>query len=133
MHDYCFVNDAGFTHQVDSLFLTPHFLCLVEIKNIAGRLDFDDARRQCLRTTVDGRMDSMVYPVDQLLRHERYFQRVLTQLQLELPIVKVILIAQSSTIIGQTSEACPIMHSAGLPHFLTQQWQRFGQRRITNP
>lgn len=131
IHDYCFVNDAGFTHQVDTIFITPHFLCLLEIKNIAGRLDFDDERRQCIRTMADGRIESMLYPVDQLLRHERYFQRVLKQLQLELPIVKIILIAQSSTIIGRTSEICPIMHSVGLPHFLTQQWQRFGQRAIS--
>lgn len=131
-HDYCFVNDAGYTHQIDTLFVTPNFLCLIEIKNIAGRLDFDDVKRQCLRTMANGKVDSITYPVDQLLRHERYFQNVLTQLKLKLPIVKVILIAQPSTIIGQTSTECPIMHSVGLPHFLMQQWQRFGQRAITN-
>ena len=131
-HDYCFVNDAGFTHQVDTVFVTPHFLCLIEIKNIAGRLDFDDVKRQCIRTMANGKVDSIAYPVDQLLRHERYFQNVLTQLQLKLPIIKVILMAQSSTIIGQVSKECPIMHSIGLPHFLQKQWQLFGQHAITN-
>lgn len=131
-HDYCFVNDAGFTHQVDIVFITPNFLCLIEIKNIAGRLDFDDVKRQCIRTMADGKVDSIAYPVDQLLRHERYFRRMLEQYQLNLPIVKVILIAQPSTIIGQLSAECPIMHSGGLPHFLQQQWQRFSQLAISN-
>lgn len=125
VHDYCFVNDAGYTHQVDTLFVTPHFLCVIEIKNIAGRLDFDDEKRQCLRTLSNGRVDSIAYPVDQLNRHVYYFQRFLAKHQLNLPIVKVIVIANPTTIIGQVSAECTIIHSIGLPHFLHNCWQKF--------
>lgn len=129
-HDYSFVNDSGFTHQIDTLFVTPHFLCLIEIKNILGRLDFDDVKRQCIRTTLDGKIDSIIYPVDQLFRHQCYFQILLKQLNIELPIVKVIVIANQSTVIGQLSKECPIMHSVGLPYFLRQQLQFFGQHSL---
>ena len=125
VHDYCFVNDAGFTHQVDTIFVTPHFLCLIEIKNIAGRLDFDDQTRQCLRTMSNGQVDSIPYPVDQLNRHVYYFQRFLAKHQLNLPIVNAILIANPTTIIGQVSAECTIIHSIGLPHFLHQCRQKF--------
>lgn len=27
-HDYCFVNDVGYTHQIDTLYVTPHFCVL---------------------------------------------------------------------------------------------------------
>lgn len=125
VHDYCFVNEAGNTHQVDTLFVTPQFLCLVEIKNIAGRLDFDDEKRQCLRTMANGQVDSIAYPVDQLNRHVSYFQRFLAKHQLNLPIAKVILIANPTMIIGQVSTECPIIHSIGLPHFLQKCSQKF--------
>ncbi len=59
-YDYCFINNSGFTHQIDTLFVTPHFLCLIEIKNILGKLDFDDVKRQCIRTTSDGKIDSLI-------------------------------------------------------------------------
>jgi len=129
-YDYCFINNSGFTHQIDTLFVTPHFLCLIEIKNILGKLDFDDVKRQCIRTTSDGKIDSLIYPVDQLFRHQGYFQILLKQLNIELPIVKVIVMANPSTIIGQLSTECPIMHSVGLPYFLWQQLQHFGQQSL---
>lgn len=125
VHDYCFVNDAGYTHQVDTLFVTPHFLCVIEIKNIAGRLDFDDEKRQCLRTLSNGQVDSIAYPVDQLNRHVYYLQRFLAKHQLNLPIVKAVVIANPTTIIGQVSAECTIIHSIGLPHFLHNCWQKF--------
>jgi len=129
-YDYCFINNSGFTHQIDTLFVTPHFLCLIEIKNILERLDFDYVKRQCIRTTSDGKTDSIIYPVDQLLRHQCYFQILLKQLNIELPIVKVIVIANQSTVIGQLSKECPIMHSVGLPYFLRQQQQYFDQHSL---
>lgn len=125
IHDYCFINEAGYTHQVDTLFVTPHFICVVEIKNIVGRLDFDDEKRQCIRTMSNGQVNSIAYPVDQLNRHVYYFQYFLTKHQLKLPIVKVILIANPTTIIGKVSAECTIMHSIGLPHFLHNCWRKF--------
>ena len=127
VHDYCFVNEAGFTHQVDTLFVTPQFLCLIEIKNIAGRLDFDDEKRQCLRTMANGQVDSIRYPVDQLNRHVYFLKTFLTKHQLNLPIVKVILIANPATVIGQVSAECTIIHSIGLPNFLQKCSHKFAK------
>ncbi|QCR31364.1 nuclease-related domain-containing protein [Lysinibacillus sp. SGAir0095] len=33
-HSYETINSAGYSHQIDTLLLTPHFIWLIEIKNI---------------------------------------------------------------------------------------------------
>ena len=50
LHDFTCRNEFGNSHQMDTLFICKHFVLVVEVKNISGRIDFDDQRRQfCAR------------------------------------------------------------------------------------
>ncbi|MER1998375.1 MAG: nuclease-related domain-containing protein, partial [Lysinibacillus sp.] len=69
LHDFTCRNDFGHTHQIDTIFVCKHFILVVEVKNVSGRIDFDDTRRQFLRTREDGKVESFMNPVDQVKRH----------------------------------------------------------------
>lgn len=60
------VLNGGEFVRIDTLFVTPHFLCLIEIKNNLGNLDFEDVKRQCIRITSDEKIESLIYPVDHI-------------------------------------------------------------------
>ncbi|WP_431029142.1 nuclease-related domain-containing protein [Lysinibacillus sp. LZ02] len=54
-----------------TLFVSTHFVLVIETKDIGGQIDFDDKVRQMIQTKADG--TKMVYenPTDQVLRHRR--------------------------------------------------------------
>lgn len=39
-------NEFGFSHQIDTLLLTKNFLLILEVKNIAGRIDYEELKHQ---------------------------------------------------------------------------------------
>ncbi|MGG2108018.1 hypothetical protein [Lysinibacillus pakistanensis] len=86
--------------RIDTLFVTPHFLCLIEIKNNLGNLDFENVKRQCIRITSDEKIESLIYPVDHISASKLYPNIIKATKYRELPIVKVIVIGDPSTIIG---------------------------------
>ncbi|MEO4054148.1 nuclease-related domain-containing protein [Solibacillus sp. CAU 1738] len=119
-YNYETVNQYGYTHQIDTIFLTTKYLLIVEIKNIAGVMKIDMEHHQFLRTTSDGRVENFVNPVDQIERHEKYIHSILIQLKIKLPILKVIILTNPSSVIQTTSNTIPIFHLSGLSSKLAQ-------------
>ncbi len=54
VHNYETVNEFGKKHQIDTIFLSKHFIWLLEIKNISGILEFDEEKSQFSRKNFDG-------------------------------------------------------------------------------
>ncbi|MEC1179223.1 nuclease-related domain-containing protein [Metasolibacillus meyeri] len=102
------------SHQIDTIFLCEKFLLIVEIKNIAGRIDFNETCHQFTRTLEDGSMQGFRNPLDQVRRH----QRMLQQLTPTLPVIYVIVLAHPKTIIGHLPQSEPIIHSSGLEFYI---------------
>lgn len=86
LHDFQVINHAGSTHQMDTIFLCPHFLLILEIKNITGILSYDASFAQFIRTTADGTVEAMSDPFQQLERHVAWMKRLIQQERLSLPI-----------------------------------------------
>ncbi len=70
LHDFQTMNDFGSTHQMDTIFLCPHFLLILEIKNITGKLSYDASFAQLIRTIADDTVEGMTDPFLQLKRSE---------------------------------------------------------------
>jgi len=113
-HNYETENEVGHTHQIDSIFLCPHFILLLEIKNIAGRIDFDQNKHQLVRTRLDGTHEGFFNPIDQIERHVKFFRHKLNDWNIELPIEYCIVFTQHSTLIGAVPPNVPIFHVSGL-------------------
>lgn len=118
LFNYEIENEFGFTHQVDTILLTKNFILLVEVKNIAGRVDYEEEKHQFLRKRVDGVVEILTNPFDQLKRHEELFVRLLSKMKCPLPIEKAIVMANPSTIIGDMPNTLPIFHASGLRYFV---------------
>lgn len=124
LHSFEIINDVGKTHQIDTLFICPHFMLVVEIKNISGRLDFDEPKHQFTQTLEDGMVYGYSNPIDQVKRHVRY----LWSFDFQLPIEYAIVISNPSTFIGAVPRNEPIFHVSGLydyVHFLYKKHAEF--------
>lgn len=144
LFNYEFVNEFGFPHQIDTLLLTSKFLLIVEIKNIAGRVDYDEDKHQLIRTLVDGGIESFSDPFDQVRRHAQYFTRIFSQLKIPLPIECAIISSNPSTIIGNIPKHPPFFHASGLRFYINklvsnydsvlsdQEMDRFSKFLMTN-
>ncbi|MCF6138718.1 nuclease-related domain-containing protein [Pseudalkalibacillus berkeleyi] len=84
--------------QMDTVILTPTFILIVEVKNISGRVKFDDVK-QMIRT-LDGKEEGFLNPFLQVEWQKEKLKRWLDQHKFpEIPIKHHIVISNPSTII----------------------------------
>jgi ribosomal protein L37AE/L43A len=89
--------------QMDLLFITPHFLLILEIKNHAGLLYFDDKVKQMIRT-LDGKRECFDDPIEQVNRQKYHLSKVMEQYKLPaVPIETLVVITNPSTIVEFSS------------------------------
>lgn len=114
LHDFTCRNVVGNTHQIDTIFICKHFILVLEIKNVSGRIDFDDKRRQFLRTREDGTIESFNNPIDQVKRHRDLLVEASLDWPFYVPIEAFIVIANPSTVIGRVSSEVQVFNVSGL-------------------
>ncbi|MFC7685884.1 nuclease-related domain-containing protein [Ureibacillus sp. GCM10028918] len=130
-HSFEAINHAGYTHQIDTILLTPHFIWLIEIKNIGGRLDIDESKHQLIRTNQEGLIESFRNPVNQIKRHAQFISRKLRDLKIDLPTEVSIIIVSEYTIIGSIPKGISIFHASGLQTELDKLINKHRERGIT--
>jgi hypothetical protein len=130
--NYESINHAGNSHQIDTLLLTPHFIWLLEIKNIRGRLDIDESKHQLIRTNFDGSIESFRNPVNQIKRHSEFLLRKLCEWGIRLPIESAVIIVNNSTIIGTAPKGIPFFHASGLQTELDKLLNKYPEHRISS-
>ena len=124
-HNYTFHNTSGFSHQIDTLFLCPYFILIVEIKNIHGRIDLQEHHHQFTRTRQDGTVDGFYNPQDQLHRHQRHLLQLLVKYNFKIPIESAIVLASTHTIIGNFDSDIPLIHASGLQAHIDQLYKKY--------
>lgn len=130
LHNFESENEQGHSHQIDTIFLCQHFLLLVEIKNISGRIDFDQVKHQLIRTRFDGTIEGFHSPIDQIERHVRFVKKQLEKWDSSLPIEYAIVIAESSTVIGAVPSDVAVFHVSGLQVKLNKLFSAYPQPQI---
>lgn len=132
LFNYEIENEFGFSHQIDTLLLTKHFLLVLEVKNIVGRIDYEEHKHQFIRTKLNGSEDILTNPIDQLRRHEELLERLLLKMKYSLPIEKAVVMANPSTVIGNVPKSPPIFHASGLRTFVKRCLMRHPSVLTTN-
>lgn len=130
-HGFECENHVGYSHQIDTMFICPHFILLLEIKNLSGRIDIDTERHQLLRTKSDGTIEAFTNPIDQINRHTRLIKYVLTILNISIPVEYGIVVVQPSTIIGTVPNHIPIFHLSGLETKIANLFNKHSKPYIT--
>lgn len=113
-----FESEFNTPHQIDTLLFTKNFVLILEVKNIVGRVDYNEKTHQFLRKRQNGESESLTNPFDQLRRHIEFVDRQITKFKIPVPIVGAVVMANPSTIIGTVPETYPIFHASGLRTFI---------------
>lgn len=125
IHNFTTKNQFGHTVQIDIIFVCTQFVMILEVKNISGRIDFDDQRRQLIRTRLDGQQESFMNPVDQVKRHQQYMESLLVTSAEYIPVESAVVIANPSTIIGRISSEVAIFNVSGLRSKITELVKKY--------
>lgn len=130
IHDL-FIKKEQASHQLDTVLITSRFVLILEIKSIAGLLNFDDQLRQFSRTNKDGSIDGMRNPDDQLRRHEKWMRQFLTQRNTSLPVIGAIVFTYPSAIVQTKASGRLMIQSSGLPYLLEHLMNRYRKEVIS--
>mgnify|MGYP003526052035 CR=1 FL=1 len=100
------VSSANTSHEMDCIFICPHFVLVLEVKNITGTIDMDMDTGQLIRTKTDGTVERFVTPVLQVNRHVRFLNAVLPNI----PVVKGIVFSNKQAYLRNIPKDEPIFH-----------------------
>lgn len=101
-------------YQIDTLFVCPHFLLILEIKNVAGYIWYEPEKHQFLRKRKSGEIESFQSPFDQVKRNVEKIERIIKYLGINIPIHKAVVIVEPTTVIGNMDGEISIFHAIGL-------------------
>jgi len=94
--------------QMDTLLLSKRFFLILEIKNIAGTLIFDQEFHQLIRI-VDGKEEALSDPITQVSRHEYLLKKWLSEkFHIIPPIESFIIISHPQTLVKTHSKSTNI-------------------------
>ena len=115
------VSSVNASHEMDCIFICPHFVLVLEVKNITGTIDIDMNTGQLIRTKTDGKIDRFVNPVLQVNRHVKFLNAVLPYV----PVVKGIVFANKQAYLRNIPKDEPIFHLQRLVSFIEELVERF--------
>ncbi|MFF2286179.1 nuclease-related domain-containing protein [Peribacillus butanolivorans] len=91
---------SPFPFQMDLLILTSYFLLIIEVKNMAGEIYFDNTFNQLIRTNIDGKTEAFDDPILQVNRQRQQLLEWLKSKKIiNIPVETLVVSANSSTII----------------------------------
>ncbi len=89
--------------QIDTLIISCRFALILEVKNIAGTLIFDQRFKQLIRV-LDNKEEGFLDPISQAQRHKFLLEELLKKIKLfNVPILFKVVISNPSTIIKSAS------------------------------
>jgi len=108
-----------FAIQIDYLIITHHYILMIEVKNIKGRITFRQNPPQLIRE-LDGEVLALDCPFSQLDRNLLHFKKLLGQTQL--PIYSMVVWANRSANLEGAPSSSPhkLLFLKQLPHYLNQ-------------
>jgi Nuclease-related domain len=122
--------------QMDQLIVSPTFLLILEIKNLAGHLYLDDKVKQMIRT-LDGKRECFEDPIEQVKRQSYHLNQILKQCKFPaIPIERLVVITNPSTIVefspSYKEAFARVIKSAQLHHKFTAFQQKYQTSILTS-
>lgn len=103
--------------QIDTLILTKKYVGLLEIKNIRGKIAFQKNPDQLIRE-FEGETTPFKCPEQQINRQTKKLQSLLQELNIDLPIKKVIVLAYTTTHIVLPPKYTTIVMGCDIPLYI---------------
>ncbi|MDQ0205580.1 nuclease-related domain-containing protein [Alkalicoccobacillus murimartini] len=135
LNDVHLISKKGYGFQMDTIVLCAQFIAILEIKNIAGNIRFNDATKQMVRTFKEDKQ-VLPNPIIQLRRQRIQLTDWLLERNYPLkPVVELIVLTHPSVIIesdhlnNQTINRFII--SDHLPEKLEQLQRRYSTEKLT--
>ncbi|WP_274309178.1 nuclease-related domain-containing protein [Solibacillus daqui] len=125
LYNFECINPRGFTHQIDALLITPHFIIIFEVKQISGGLFYKPAVHEFYRVTEKGVEENFPNPFDQAYRHRLFIEQFLQQHALKPPVLYLVVIANYRAKLDIAFESMPIIHLSSLPKYLESLFERY--------
>ncbi|MFF5993420.1 nuclease-related domain-containing protein [Lysinibacillus sp. KU-BSD001] len=122
LHGYETENRQGFSHQIDTVLLTKHFVLIVQLKNIGGRVRYDERTNQFIRE-LHGELLALPDPFAQVSQHQAFLKQLLREVGIALPILTAIIFTSTSSILEEMPTRFPIFKLTGL-RFKLVDWLR---------
>lgn len=104
--------------QVDTLFITPSYAVLFEVKNIAGELLVTENPPQLIRKLESGQVRGFKSPLAQLESNCELFQDWLYSRGMSLPVYGAVVLAYAKQRIDVFDTAVPILFPHAVPTFI---------------
>ena len=120
------VGSAHASHEMDCIFICPHFVLVLEVKNITGTIDIDMDSGQLIRTKTDGTIERFVNPVLQVNRHVKFLNAVLPHV----PVVKGIIFSNKQAYLRNVPKQEPLFHLERLVPFIEELVERFRDHQL---
>ncbi|QTD40497.1 nuclease-related domain-containing protein [Sporosarcina sp. Te-1] len=115
-HDISLQSSTHF--QVDTLFLTPWFAVLFEVKNISGELLVTQNPPQLIRTSGSGQVTSFKSPVAQLASNCELFKDWLHSRRMSLPVYGAVVLAYVKQRVELSDIDTPFLFPSTVPQFI---------------
>ena len=110
--------NPNFRVQLDTLILTPKRAILLEIKNYAGTVLFDEASGKTTKISGDGAIEKFDCIIHQLDRATYAVEKWLNQKQVELPVEPILVMANQRTEIPKMPLSTPLKFGKQLPRYI---------------
>lgn len=108
--------DGTHYFQIDTLVATTSAIFILEVKNIAGRLQFETKYHQLVRT-INGEEEAFPDPITQVERHQYQLKKWMAiRGHMQLTIKAFVVISKPSTIVDSSVYIEEVIHSARLPN-----------------
>ncbi|WP_137792261.1 nuclease-related domain-containing protein [Bacillus sp. E(2018)] len=114
--------------QMDTLILTPNFITILEIKNFAGHLYFDDKFSQLIRT-YNGQKEAFSNPIEQVKRQSYHLNEILLQQKFSpIPIESLVVMTHPHVIIEASPTYKEAYEKVIKSSSLQQKFHEFSQK-----
>lgn len=117
LHDICLQQDGTY-FQMDSLLITPGFIVIFEIKNVAGKLNITTRPTQFIKELPSGERSVLQSPIAELERKRFYLNNWLKQRNVEIPIVEFVVFAYQNELSIESPTTVPVAFSYEVPNYL---------------
>lgn len=124
LHSLEVTHQNMFHHQIDTVFVCPKFLLIVELKYIAGELYYDEDSNQLWRN-YNGQRLALGDPFAQVFRHEVWMTKFLWEIGIDIPIITAVIVTAKTALIGRMPKQYNVFKIEGLSLKLKQWFEQY--------
>lgn len=119
LHDVSFYSTGR--AQIDCLVITPNFILILEVKNIAGDMSFLVGTGQISRVLENGQIDHFESPMVQIDRNSDLLFDWFRLKAIHMPILGAVVLSNSSQKVNVQPNQYPVLFLGEIPSFIKRQ------------